>query len=157
MHTLPLSHAPRRESGAPHRFPGPAHRAAPHPRAGVLKNTCFLTSGIFEATPGTGRLMAGSPGLGSGTATAHTRLSARGGPRSPPYAALPQFSCMGKTVFFRPRIKIPRPPWFRLTQNPMNSHCQSRVRVSMTILDHTPKVENNFSVVTDRMEKISDC
>ena len=100
VHTLPLSHAPRRESGAPHRFPGPAHRAAPHPRAGVLKNTCVLTSGIFEATPGTGRLMAGSPGLGSGTATAHTRLSARGGPRSPPYAALPQFSCMGKTVFF---------------------------------------------------------
>ena len=73
--------------------------AAPHPRAGVLTNTCLLTSGIFEATPGTGRLRAGSPGLGSGTATAHTRLSARGAPRSPPYAALPQFSCMGKTVF----------------------------------------------------------
>ena len=101
MHTLPLSHAPRRESGAPHRFPGHAHRAAPHPRAGMLKNTCLLTSGIFEATPGTCRLRAGSPGLGSGTATAHTRLSARGGPQSPPYAALPQFSCMGKTVFFR--------------------------------------------------------
>ena len=80
VHTLPLSHAPRRESGAPHRFPGHAHRAAPHPRAGMLKNTCLLTSGIFEATPGTCRLRAGSPGLGSGTATARTRLGARGGP-----------------------------------------------------------------------------
>ena len=99
MHTLPLSHAPRRESGAPHRFPGPARRAALHPRVGVLMNTCFLDKRNKEAP----REQAGSgPGVRVlGVAQRpRTHASAPGGPPKPPLCSPSPILVHGKNGFF---------------------------------------------------------
>ena len=100
MHTLPLSHAPRRESGAPHRFPGPAHRAAPHPRAGVLKTPVSSQAEFLRQL----RAQAGSgPGVRAlGVAQRpRTHASAPGGaPEAPPMQPFPNSRAWEKRFFF---------------------------------------------------------
>ena len=104
MPTRPPRHLPRRESGAVPRFPGPAHKAAPDPRAGVLTNTCLLCKRNERQL----RAQAGSkPGvqtLGLMQRPVDTPRCLRRAPQAP-LGAGNQFSCMGfKTVFFPGKI-----------------------------------------------------
>jgi hypothetical protein len=132
MPTRPLPHIPRRERGAPPRFPSPAHRAAPDPRAGMfhmrqkggpnqqwLSWLCIYTLSVEKhlspqqskekaAPPPGRRAQAGSKlgaqALGVMQRPVDTPRCLRRAPQAP-LGAGNQFSCMGfKTVFFPGKI-----------------------------------------------------
>jgi hypothetical protein len=100
VHTLPLSHAPRRESGAPHRFPGHAHRAAPHPRARVVKPPVSSQAEFLRQPWAQAGSEPGVRALGVAQRPRAHASAPGGGPEAPPMQPFPNSRAWEKRFFF---------------------------------------------------------
>ena len=99
VHTLPLSHAPRRESGAPHRFPGHAHRAAPHPRARVVKPPVSSQAEFLRQPWAQAGSEPGVRALGVAQRPRAHASAPGGGPEAPPMQPFPNSRAWEKRFF----------------------------------------------------------
>jgi len=101
VHTLPLSHAPRRESGAPHRFPGHAHRAAPHPRARVVKPPVSSQAEFLRQPWAQAGSEPGVRALGVAQRPRAHASAPGGAPEAPPMQPFPNSRAWEKRFFTR--------------------------------------------------------